>query len=637
MKKLLFFIFLLYNYIYADITLTKDKFDALLNKEIAIVTAIISKIEDKGVKPTTIAELKNDDYLPSDFESSNLIDGNDLTFTISNKAITIYTNIVISKLNEAERDYYLNNIKSSIVKSSNNAGTNLTTTYYLSKKAINILNTNQNGTVKIGNEEPNQGYWFDSNVKEFDIKKKIGSFWNDTTSTNQNLSKDGTFIDPKTLPIVAVIKSFENVNITEEQKAIECRTAGATYNQQLNRCEAFTSDACDGNYFDSITGKCYKLPLDYCKANGFNGYDENSNKCWNYNYSNKEENIIGWQFSKEAKGSAPAGGGYSISFNVNYPVLLTWKLYSEDTIAYVHSDGIQIFYWGGKSYDKAEKCHPFVLSNGGCVDKNNVDYFGSDVVVDKSFSLKVLEDGDSGTPLIGYAITLHTNSSTSPVDGAIPIYSLSCSTTHPIDMGNGQCRGVSYANFIGNIGNYTFVNNGINGVDAYVKTPNCNNKKMSVSPYSSTPHYGNNGICYSDVGLYCKTYATSTNKIQLPDGKQILCWDTTQNCKDTRFNLVYDYSGIADKCNKYNYSCNNKSLFGLSEHPTLNNASDLFNRLGNNQTKNEKILPYLSQIANKQNVILNDNFGAMCVENKESSYTPSSSIYTIDGKNKSGF
>lgn len=280
MFKLLVFIFLLFNYINADITLTKDKFDALLNKEIAIVTAIISKIENKGIKPTTIGELKNDDYLPSDFESSNLIDGNNITFTISNKAITIDTNIVVSKLHKAEIDYYLNNIKSSIVKSSNNTGTNLTTTYYLSRKAINILNTNQN---LIGNEEPisNQGdIWFDSNIKEFDIKKKIGSFWSDITSTNQNLSKDGTFIYPKTLPIAVIVKDFTNVNITEETKAIECRNLSATYNQQLNRCEAYTSDACDGNYFDTVTGKCYFMPIDYCKANGFDGYDINKKQCF---------------------------------------------------------------------------------------------------------------------------------------------------------------------------------------------------------------------------------------------------------------------------------------------------------------------------------------------------------------------
>lgn len=200
-----------------------------------------------------------------------------------------------------------------------------------------------------------------------------------------------------------------------------------------------------------------------------------------------------------------------------------------------------------------------------------------------------------------------------------------------------QCKGIEYKNIPINLNGYNFVNNGINGQDAYIQTPNCNNKKMSVSPYMNTPHYGNNGICYSDIGLYCKTYATSTNKILLPDGKQIICWDNTQTCNDTRFNLVYDYNGIADKCNKYNYSCNNKSLFGLSEHPTLNNATDLFNRLGDNSSKNEKVLPFLSQIANKQNIILNDNFGSMCVENKESSYNSTSTTYTIDGKNKSGF
>jgi hypothetical protein len=211
---------------------------------------------------------------------------------------------------------------------------------------------------------------------------------------------------------------------------------------------------------------------------------------------------------------------------------------------------------------------------------------------------------------------------------------MDCPDTSWSDNGS-NCKKTEYLDIPNSVsGSYTFVNNGISGTDAYIKTPSCSGKSMSVSPYSSTPHYGNNGICYSDIGLYCKTYAGSTSVIQMPDGKQITCWDNTQTCNDTKFNLVYNYSGVSDKCNKYNYTCDNKSRYGLTEHPTFNNPTDLFNRISDKDTK---ILSYLTEIANKQDILLNDNFGAMCVENIESNYNPVSKDYLIDSKTKSGF
>lgn len=41
------------------------------------------------------------------------------------------------------------------------------------------------------------------------------------------------------MPITAVIKNFTNVNITEEEKVIECRTAGAKKSSTSNRCEVY--------------------------------------------------------------------------------------------------------------------------------------------------------------------------------------------------------------------------------------------------------------------------------------------------------------------------------------------------------------------------------------------------------------
>ena len=210
-------------------------------------------------------------------------------------------------------------------------------------------------------------------------------------------------------------------------------------------------------------------------------------------------------------------------------------------------------------------------------------------------------------------------------------------------ISNTECKGIKYLDVSSNINDYTFVNNGMNGTDAYVKNPSCNGKKMSVSPNSSTPHYGNNGICYSDVGLYCKTYAGSTSIIQMPNGKQITCYDNSQTCNDTRFGLVMNYSGNADKCSKFNYSCNNITRYGLAEYPNtypsingFDNATVLFDRI--TDKFNKTLIPSnLDKIVAKQDILINDNFGSMCVENIESNYLPTSKDYIIDSKTKSGF
>jgi len=50
-----------------------DLFNSLVDKELSIVIAIISMIEDKGIVPTTINQLKTNNYLPSSFNEENII------------------------------------------------------------------------------------------------------------------------------------------------------------------------------------------------------------------------------------------------------------------------------------------------------------------------------------------------------------------------------------------------------------------------------------------------------------------------------------------------------------------------------------------------------------------------------------
>ena len=94
-------------------------FNSLVDKELAIVLAINSMIEDKGIIPTSINELKTNKYLAINFNPENLISSplKDITFEVKDLVVEINTNIYYSDssigtsndVTIAERDYYLNN------------------------------------------------------------------------------------------------------------------------------------------------------------------------------------------------------------------------------------------------------------------------------------------------------------------------------------------------------------------------------------------------------------------------------------------------------------------------------------------------------------------------------------------------
>ena len=122
-------------------------FNSLVDKELSIVIAIISMIEDKGIVPTTINQLKIGSYLPSSFNEENLISNpsKNISFNVVDNVIEINTNINENELTISERDYYLNNTyndnnnfnidKRQIVNSSNTLQSN----YYINRKSVNIL------------------------------------------------------------------------------------------------------------------------------------------------------------------------------------------------------------------------------------------------------------------------------------------------------------------------------------------------------------------------------------------------------------------------------------------------------------------------------------------------------------------
>lgn len=203
------------------------------------------------------------------------------------------------------------------------------------------------------------------------------------------------------------------------------------------------------------------------------------------------------------------------------------------------------------------------------------------------------------------------------------------------ETAKGQCKkpSIEYVNIPSTYGaGYSISNSGVQGADAYIYSPNsssCSSKTMSISPYAPTPHYGNNGLCYSDVGLYCK----NTGGVSY-DGVAT-CWKYNQSCS-SGYNLVYNYSSTNDKCSKFNYSCAKGTLYGLDTHPTNNNTLDLFNRISDKDTKgNNNAVFFLS--GNK--VIVNDNQGSMCVSRETSSFIQGdiSPSFIINAVEKSGF
>ena len=139
-------------------------FNSLVDKELAIVVAINSMIEDKGIIPTSINELKTNKYLAINFNPENLISSplKDITFEVKDLVVEINTNIYYSDssigtsndVTIAERDYYLNNPyndnnnfkidKKQFIDSSTNT---LKSNYYLNRKSLNILGSKTSNNI----------------------------------------------------------------------------------------------------------------------------------------------------------------------------------------------------------------------------------------------------------------------------------------------------------------------------------------------------------------------------------------------------------------------------------------------------------------------------------------------------------
>jgi hypothetical protein len=86
-----------------------EQIDTLQNNEIALVTSINNFIEDRAIKPTTITQLKNANYLPTDFDDSNVLTTTKITYSYgTNDTIIINTHLDSTAIATTDRDtWYL--------------------------------------------------------------------------------------------------------------------------------------------------------------------------------------------------------------------------------------------------------------------------------------------------------------------------------------------------------------------------------------------------------------------------------------------------------------------------------------------------------------------------------------------------
>lgn len=587
-KKLFICLVFFGKLLFAEISVdAKNRIDGLLNKTNSIAKAHISISEARGVLSSSVSFLQSSGYLDSNFTLDNLFGGQIEYSSInsSTKILDLNTSVFSSTLTTDERLYFLSNFTDAIYSREiyEKNGTFWVKYFYSSKALSNAINRGLQNSY-IGDAPPtsyitpstNQTWW-DSKNLSYNVKKYDSGFWVNEDYSNQNISPLGVFENLNTVPLNKTSWAFSQVIATEQNTPIICRN-GSTYNQLNNRCEAYTSDACDGNGFDTGTGRCYKAPISYCNAIGYSYYDASSNRCFYYSYASKITTTTSYTASKN----------------------LLWTFWLGNTL-------------------------------GSC----SASQEGTWVAM--------------GVPLGMYQCLSHGYycPSGGSLSGSYCYKTVSvCPPTHPTDMGNGTCLGQVFASIPYWNGDYYFADNSTYAVgDAWIKAPSCGGKSMTVSPYASTPHYGWNGICYSDTGLYCQTYAGSTGVAYLPNGKQITCFDSTQNCNnyDPSYGIVYDFSGASDKCSKFNYSCSAGNLYGLSTSPVNNsnygyysNSTSLFNNIIN---KDAKTSPYTASFLSGSNVIVNDNQGAMCVEFKTSTLSQPtvSPTYSVGGIEKSGF
>lgn len=590
---------------------------SLLDRQTALAIAINTYIEDRGSVPPSITVLKNANYLPLAYVGTNPFDKDALSFSISNYQIRIDSNVESATRKADQVLYYINSIKNrDLDRRSTQEGGKLISYYALSAKAATNLNLSSflsYATFK-GDTDPSLyqsvtagALWFSSQYDMYQVKLYDGSSWKTLEKGNKNFSHEGLFVNLNTLPILKSSWKFTNVDVNTIQKAIKCFVNGTTYNPFKDRCEAYTSNACDAaDNFRTATGLCDQ---------------GNDSACVGGTFDLTEKICLSTQ-PKTSKSVLVQEGCFSA---LNNPCQQVCVAFDPTTNQYKYKLGGMSSYatftgtttnWSAASY--------------GCWWRNE----GEAVRITNIVPM-------SGTPTtVCYHDTLHntTSCSVSSYNGAI-IYLEGWDAWYGVRMSGAASISNGYKTL--SVCDNGMTDNGTNcikkttpscslsgyahdGVGRCAKTPTCNSKTMPIAPYYATPHYGNNGVCYSDAGLYCSTYGVSMDGLYT-------CFNYQFGCDDSSYNLRTD----TDVCEKFNFSCSSGKRYGLPDSPTNNDATDLYNRITN---KDDKMTAIASTIT-KNDYNTNDNNGAMCTAVQFTTFPqPTISIdYTIGGETKSGF
>uniref|UniRef100_UPI003FA27B45 hypothetical protein n=1 Tax=Sulfurospirillum cavolei TaxID=366522 RepID=UPI003FA27B45 len=382
------------------------------------------------------------------------------------------------------------------------------------------------------------------------------------------------------------------------QKSITCFISGTTYNPYQDRCEAYTANACDSLIFRTATGYCDLGDNSGCTYNG-GTWDTDKKLC--------------------KKGSTYT----AIKSDYYAMLLLQFKKYAvcADIYDYVNNKGQarKVYAQLDTKFFSTEGCRLKNIStnniyffsnctNGQGTKEETIIYPGSEYIVDGNF---LNPSGVFGCSSAGSSSAeAYLYEYTCPYGGTLAETEKTCST---VEYFAPDCSiyGTGYAH---------------DGFGRCAKAPTCTAKTMPVSPYYATPYYGNNGVCYSDVGLYCKTYGVSFDGLYT-------CFNYQFGCDDSSYNLRTD----TDVCEKFTLTCSTAKgkRYGLAESPTNNNVTDLYDRIIDKDTKANT---YVSTIVNND-VTINDNAGAMCTALEYSTFTQGifANDYTIGGEVKSGF
>jgi hypothetical protein len=235
-----------------------EQIDTLQNNEIALVTSINNFIEDRAIKPTTITQLKNANYLPTDFDDSNVLTTTKITYSYgTNDTIIINTHLDSTAIATTDRDRYLVSLNNRDYNRQSSIVSNiLISTYTLSATALNNLSAITQRTYAnfVGKAEPTTyatvttgQIWLDGNFEEYKIKIYDGSLWNTLDISNKNISSSGTLSNQDAIPLLKTYWDLSEVNISLFEKDIMCSDAGTNYNPAEDRCEAYTSNPCSSS------------------------------------------------------------------------------------------------------------------------------------------------------------------------------------------------------------------------------------------------------------------------------------------------------------------------------------------------------------------------------------------------------